>query len=393
MSLHKIQAFIADITALKSGSRFYSPHINIDDRYGRETSVKGLIDWLRGNFVGAAPITLSQALGHCANADDQRIVKYMPAIERLVQCWGTAAPYPAIVASTPARSRALWNFARTLRHWPAALHAALPPWDALYARAANAMGFGIDLGPGALLHLVIPGFGPVDITARGLLLRAGLAPPAGGNTGGYAACLHLTQAHLNQMAGHTILDVACGGATFRAEMTVLYNCQTDGLDLNAAHVGGALGEGQRRYARSMMYLKMLRDLGTPAVSPTPGWSAPLIERSVAHLPAILASYAANPPVVGNILAAPAAFALAAAGIRAGGWDYTTCLYLLCYFNPAQQTAAVLNMCSVTNRAVFLHSGGGLTPFPQLNYDPAAVLAAHPGCHIEVIDAQTHHIRL
>jgi hypothetical protein len=38
-----LNAFIADVTALKAGSRFYSPSINIDDKYGWRTSVKGLI--------------------------------------------------------------------------------------------------------------------------------------------------------------------------------------------------------------------------------------------------------------------------------------------------------------------------------------------------------------
>lgn len=104
MSQIKLQTFIADVTALKQGSRFYHPSITIDDRFGRDTSVKGLINYLRGHFVAAQPMTLSDVVAHCAAPTDNRIVKYMPAIERLVACWGRAAPYPAILASTDARN-------------------------------------------------------------------------------------------------------------------------------------------------------------------------------------------------------------------------------------------------------------------------------------------------
>jgi hypothetical protein len=98
MSQIKLQAFIADVTALKQGSRFYHSSITIDDRFGRDTSVKGLINYMRGHFVAAQPMTLNDAVAHCAVPTDNRIVKYMPAIERLVACWGRAAPYPAIFA-------------------------------------------------------------------------------------------------------------------------------------------------------------------------------------------------------------------------------------------------------------------------------------------------------
>lgn len=394
MSQVKLQAFIADVTALKQGSRFYHPSINIDDRFGRDTSVKGLINYLRGHFVAAQPMTLSDAVAHCVAPTDNRIVKYMPAIERLVACWGRAAPYPAIVASTDARNQAMWKFAVALRNWPLPLQAALPSWDDLEADAADAFAFGHHLGPGYLHRVLNPPNPPLDITARSLLLRAGLAPAVAITTDrGYVTRLGLTQAQLNRMRNRSILDVACGGALFGAEMAVEFGCATDGMDLNAMHVPAAVAEGQRRYARSMMYLKMLKDRGTAAVAVTPAWSGPLIDRLVARLPAILAQYAANLPQAGNILAAPGAFQLAANAIRAGGWDYTTCMYLLCYFNNADQTAAVLNMCSVTARTVFLFSGEGAVANPQLGYNQAAVQAAYPNCRIEVINAQTHHIHM
>src|SRR5688572_24808597 len=85
MSQAKLQSFLADVAAIKSGSHFWSPNINIDGRHAHwHTSIKGLIDWLRNHFVAAQPITLAEAVGQCGNPNDDGLVKYMPAILRLV---------------------------------------------------------------------------------------------------------------------------------------------------------------------------------------------------------------------------------------------------------------------------------------------------------------------
>ena len=388
-----MNTFLADAGALKRASRFTHPRMNVDDRFGTRTSIKGLLTHLGNTYNAPQAMTLSEALGHCLVPTDQRIAKYMPAIHRLVACWGRATHYPAITASTDARNKAMWKFALALRNWPNGLAAALPSWDDLEGHA-SAFAFATGLGPGYLHRVQIQGQPNLDITARSLLLRSGLGPPSGGMLDHcYITRLGLTQNGLDEMAGRSILDVGCGGALFAAEMAVAYGCATDGLDMNSAHVGAAVAEGQRRYAKSMMYLKMLKDLHTPGVSDIPGWSAPVVDRLVANLAAILQHYAGHLPHNGDILAAPNAFQLAASAISPAGWDYTTCMFLLCYFNAADQTSAVLNMCSVTNRAVLLFSGGGGVPTPQLEYDAAAVRAAYPNCTILELDDQTHHIRL
>jgi SAM-dependent methyltransferase len=393
MSQVKMNAFLADAAALKRASRFTHPRMNINDRFGTRTSIKGLLTHLGNTYGAPQPMTLSEALAHCLLPTDQRIVKYMPAIHRLVACWGRGAPYPAITASTEARNKAMWKFALALRNWPPGLAAALPSWDDMEGHA-SAFAFTSGLGPGYLHRVQVHGQPNLDITARSLLLRSGLGPPSTNMLDHcYIHCLGLTQNDFNAMAGRSILDVGCGGALFGAEMAAAYGCATDGLDMNSAHVGAAVAEGQRRYAKSMMYLKMLKDLHTPGVSDTPGWSGPVVDRLADNLAAILQYYAANLPNNGDILAAPNAFQLAANAIRPAGWDYTTCMFVLCYFDAADQTDAVLNMCSVTNRAVLLFSGGGAVPHPQLEYDPVAVRAAHPNCTIVELDEQTHHIRL
>jgi hypothetical protein len=136
-------------------------------------------------------------------------------------------------------------------------------------RAADSDGFGMHLGPGYLHRVVNPGHAPLDITARSLLLRAGLAPQV---------VFRLDRGYIEKL----------------------------GLTKN---------------------------------------------------------------------------------------ELTTCMYLLCYFNAANQTIAVQNMCSVTNRTVFLFNGLGAVASANLIYDQAAILAAFPNCHIDVIDAQTHRIRM
>ena len=389
MSQVHLNAFIADVIALKAGSRFDRPSINIDDKYGWHTSVKGLIDHLRANFVGAAPMQLFDAVQRCGNPHDERLIKYMPAIERLVSVWGTHNAYPAIPAVTDnLRAKAMFNFVKALAPLPPALR---PNWGDLDTRANDSAGFGMHLGRPYLHRVITPGQPALDMTARGLLLRAGLAPQDGlSRDGGYIEKLGLTQNELSTMNGRSILDVACGGAIFLAEMGILFNCATTGIDFNAAHVAAAILEGQRRYVKSMLYLKMLKDRNMLANAPIPPWSASLIDRIIPQLNPIINYYNANQPVQGNIL--HAGFTAAALAIQAGGWDYTTCMYLLCYFNQADQTTAVQNMCSVTNRTVFLFNGiGSVVPSLNLIYNQAAIQAAFPNCHINVIDAQTHRI--
>jgi hypothetical protein len=394
MSLAKLNAFITDITALKTGSKIYHPSINIDNRFGFETSVKGLVTHLRATYLAPAAMTLTEAVAHCNVPTDERIVKYMPAIERLVECWGTGVAYPNAAVSSAPRNKAMWKFALALRGWPLALQASLPAWNDLDAHAATPIQFGNGLGPGYLRRVINPPNPPLDITARSLLLRAGLAPPLPSmSDNGYLQWLGLEQRHLDRVAGRTVLDVACGGALFLSEMAVAYGCATDGLDFHAAHIGAAVAEGQRRYAKSMMYLKMLNDRNNTASIDIPNWSGPVIDRLVSNLPAILTHYANNLPQAGDILATANQFQLTANGIRAGGWDYCTCMFLLCYFNNADQTTAVLNMCSVTARTVFLYSGDGLVLNPQLGYDQNQVRTAYPNCDIKVISPQQHHIRL
>jgi hypothetical protein len=389
MSLAHFNAFLLDVQTLKSGSRFYHPTVNLDPNSYWQTSLMGLIQHLQANINGG-PMTLNAAMQHLQNRNDARLPKYMPAIERLVQVWGTANPYPAIPGvRNERREKALFNFANILQHVPAPLR---PTWQALEQHNANAFGFGAALGPG-YIHRVVLGLGNnLDITARSLLLNAGLAPPCPGIVDShYIAKLRLTRGDLRAMSGRSILDVGCGGAIFRSEMAALYGCATDGIDLHSAHVGGAVNEGKRRYVASMLYLKMLKDLGTLQVhAPIPAWSESLIERIVANFPAILNHYQANLPHQGDLLNN---FTATAQAIRAAGWDYSVTMFVLCYFNGAQQTTAVDGMCDVTNRVVHLHSGTVHGLAQPLIYNAGTITANHAGAQIQIIDTETHRIRM
>jgi hypothetical protein len=389
MSLAHFNAFVTDLVAIKHGSRFYHPTMNFADRLGPETSVMGLISHLQTNIAGA-PFTMAAAMGHLNNPSDGRVIKYMPAIERLVRVWGTGNAYPAIPPGRDQRrEKALHNFALALLSAPGGIP--LPTWPDLEG-PTNAFAFGISLGPGYLHRMVNPqGGGPLDITARSLLLGAGLTPlhnPAA-LPGNYVESLQLAEADVKRMRGRTVLDVGCGGAFFLAEMAILFGCQTDGIDLNALPPA-AIAEGRKRYLWSMLYLKMLKDRNQlPAISPVTGWVVGYIDRIVANLPAILNYYQNNPPQVGDLLNN---FGATANGIRAGGWDYSLTMFVLCYLNPAQQTTAVDAMCTVTNRMVLLHNGhiqgGG-----NLTYNQGTITANHAGSAIQTLDGRTHRIRM
>jgi hypothetical protein len=392
MSLAHFNNFGADIVAIKRGSRFYHPTINLADRMGPETSVMGLIRYLQANLAGP-PITMADAMGQLNNPADSRVRKYMPAIERLVQVWGTGNPYPAIPPGRDERrEKALHNFGRALLTIPGGI--ALPTWQNLEGHAANAFAFGHALGPGYILRIPNPqGGGNLDITARSLLLGAGLTPLINGIVpNSYTESLQLTEADLRRMRGRSILDVGCGGAFFRAEMATLFGCQTDGIDLNALPAV-AVTEGRRRYVWSMLYLKMLKDRNQlPAVSPVTGWAVDYIDRIIANLPAILNHYQNNLPQVGDLLNN---FQATATGIRAVGWDYAVTMFVLCYFNAGHQTTAVNAMCGVTNRMVLLFNGagGGVVGSLNLSYNHATITGNYPGCAIQVLDALTHRIRM
>jgi hypothetical protein len=191
------------------------------------------------------------------------------------------------------------------------------------------------------------------------------------------------------MRGGSVLDVGCGGAFFLAEMATLFGCQSNGIDLNQVP-GPAITEGRRRYVWSMLYLKMLKDRNLlPSVSPVTGWGVDFIDRIIANLPGILNYYQNNTPQVGDLLNN---FQATANGIRAGGWDYSVTMFVLCYFSPGQQTTAVDAMCGVTNRMVLLYSGiaqgaGNLT------YNQGTITTNYQGCAIQVLNATTHRIRI
>lgn len=66
----------------------------------RRSSLKGLMDHMwksRTNPVGFKD--RADALRHCSDVNDKRIPKYHAAIDRMVTCWGTQKPYPAVTGS------------------------------------------------------------------------------------------------------------------------------------------------------------------------------------------------------------------------------------------------------------------------------------------------------
>jgi hypothetical protein len=374
MSEEQLDNFLADL-------RTINPKINIDRRIGRKTSALGLITHLRNTVSKPKPIPgVFEARRYCSNPHDARLNKYVPAFRRLIAVWGHGNDhYPNADVRI-----AQFNYEQLSGNAPKDVDPL--PFEELQAYENNAYAFRGTKDCTYLKALTLDDGERLDITARSLLLSAGLYPPAEGHSdNGYVSKLKFTSDDLKRMEGHSILDVACGAAMFRAEMEALFGCQTTGLDLNAAHIDAeAITAGKQRYTNSMLYLKYLSDVGKfheGTVSPEWDW---LIDRAVWKLPKILRLYAKNPPQTGDV------FSLAEDGNR---WDYVTSTYLLCYFNEERQTEAIRNMCSAARRAVFVTSGGGRTQFPKLIYDQAEIRSEFPKCRIEIKSAETHHILL
>ena len=81
MSQQHLQGFLADI-------RTINPGININNFFGTRTSLAGLITHLENTVLAPMPMTLFDARRHCANPLDQRLNKYIPAVQRLILVWG-----------------------------------------------------------------------------------------------------------------------------------------------------------------------------------------------------------------------------------------------------------------------------------------------------------------
>jgi SAM-dependent methyltransferase len=379
MSQQHLQAFLADL-------RTINPRININDTFGKRTSLSGLLTHLQATVNAPAAMTALEARQHCANQFDPSLTKYSPAIERLVSVWGRGAHrhYPQAAGFVPVVNHlnvaAQNNFNAHVATVPVHLR---PAYASLENFDDDPWLFNNSLGAGYLHRVVNPGQAPLDITSRGLLLKAGLSVPIPmGSDNGYIASLQLTNDDLTRMQGHSILDVGCGAAIFRAEMEALYGCNTTGVDLNHAHIGPAVANGQSRYVCSTLYLKMLKDKGRLQSTSLPAWSTGFIDRQITDFQNILNAFQNNLPINGDV------FHLSALDQT---WDFTVSMFLLCYFNAAEQTAAVLEMCAVTNNTVFLHSGQGSVQSPRLVYDQAQVHARFPGVAIIVKDESTHHI--
>ncbi len=386
MSQAHLDAFKADVEAIKSGSRlFYRPTVNYGDRFGRDSSVANLVTHLSGALAGPS-MGLVEAVAFADNPDDTRLKKYMPAIERLARVWGTAAPYPAISAPDSDRDTALFNFVRASRRLAAPSR---PLWRDLEDQATgqpiHCVPFGMALGPGYVDRVHLDG-GDVDITARSLLLAAGLAPQPPNNASGYIANLGLSLQDLRAMKNGSVLDVGCGAAFFCAEMRALFSCEANGIDLIPL-TGNAKDNAKRRYVRSMLYLKMLRDRRRlPQEAEVPAWAFNLIDEISENLPQILHEFDNHPPATGDLLQN---FVATAGGIRLGGWSQSVTVNLLGYFDAAQQTAAVDALCTVTNQRIHLNSGGGA--MFQLAYDQQAIRNNHPRCVITALTERTHRI--
>ena len=378
MSQAHLLAFKADLDAIKSGSRFYHPTVNYGDRFGRDSSAANLVKHLTASQNGPTAMTLTDAMGLLGNPNDTRLKKYMPAIERLVRVWSRGQAYPvANHAPNPDRETALFNFARAIRPLAAPLR---PAWQDLEdpgEQPKDAFKFGRALGPSYLQRLKIGGAN-LDITARSLFLGAGLVPQAGANANGYIGKLKLSLGHLEAMQGGSVLDVGCGGAFFGAEMHILFGCDTNGIDLHPLSQQ-AIVEGKRRYVRSMLYMKMLRDrrqlLQGAAV---PAWAFNTIDRIIDNLSPILQAYENNPPDQGDLLNN---FRPTALAIRQGGWSHSVTMNVLCYFDAAQQTAAVDALCGVTARRIHLYNGQGSVTMNSLAYDRKTIQRSYPRCVI------------
>lgn len=379
----QLAAFIADL-------RQISYFINIDRNWGTRTSVEALIQHLQATVGNPQQMTVLQAVQRCGNANDERIRKYLPAIQRLVSVWGHGADnYPA--ATGALATTASENFYRYRRLLPDADRF---DYEGLLRSSTNAMAFGLRTAPQGYVHRIPNphGAGNLDITSRGLVLRSGLVPEANGSGDrGYITRLQLTATDLDNMRNRSIADVGCGAAVFRAEMETLYGCATTGLDISHVQIALANAEVRRRYIRSILYLKMLVDTNRlNVVTLTAANHGPLITRLADNLVQTLTAYTNNLPIAGDIFNMPAAV-IVHANQR---WDYVVTMYLLCYFTAIQQTQAVINMCGAATRAVYIYNGSGNAVQTQnLIYSQPQVMVAFPHCRIVVKDAATHHIFL
>jgi hypothetical protein len=203
--------------------------------WGTVSSLEGLLIYLEGTVNNPQVLTVLAARQHCANQHDPRLTKYVPAIERLVAVWGRGNhPYPHVGAHN--------NFNLHVQTVPPNLR---PAFTDLWDFQNNPHTFNTRLGPG-YLHRQMVNQRPLDITARSLLLKAGLSIPLStGHDNGYIGRLRLEQADLNRMANSHILDVGCGAAIFGSEMAVLYNATPAGIDRDDQYIGAAIADGQR----------------------------------------------------------------------------------------------------------------------------------------------------
>lgn len=374
VSKKHLKKFLADL-------RTVNPKINIDRRIGRKTSALGLINHLRASADAPRPIqSVFAAKSYCSNPQSARLKKYERAIGRLVSVWGRGNDkYPFQELEFAER-----NHERLLGGIPADV--GKPAFNEIQVFEDEPFLLTAEVPTTYLKTLKMDNGSRLDITARSLLLGAGLVPPLQLHPDGYLSKLRLSPDYLNTMAGHSVLDLACGGAVFRAEMEVLFDCETTGLDLNAGYIDHeALNAGKERYTKSMLYLKMLSTLNKLQSVDLPAQCEWLIDSAVENFSGILTRYADNPPEEGDV------FELANDHRR---WDYVTSTFLLCYFDRKQQTDAILNMCSVARRAVFVSTGGArATLSADLNYDEAAIRSAFPKCRIDVKSPEAHHIFL
>jgi hypothetical protein len=352
--------------------------------WGTVSSLANLLTHLANTVNNPQPfLTVNAARQRCADPNDPRLTKYVPAIERLVAVWGRGNhAYPHAGAHN--------NFKAHVQTVPLNLR---PPFTELWDFQADPIGFNMSLGA-AYLHRAMVNGQTFDITARSLLLKAGLTVPvAVQHDNGYIAKLGLVQAHLDRMANSTVLDVGCGAAIFGSEMAVLYNSTTAGIDQDDQHIPAAIGEGQRRYVKSMLFLKMLKDMGQLQRADLPVGAATLIDRIIASLPAILNHYGNvnNLPAQGDIFHLGAS----ALQLRPQGWDHVVTMNLLGYFDRPNQNAAVENLCMVTTSRrlshVYVFSGLGL--LRPLLYTRRTVTDVNLNARIDEKDERTHHISL
>ena len=123
------------------------------------------------------------------------------------------------------------------------------------------------------------------------------------------------------------------GRLFCAQTETLSGCETNGIDLNHAHVGRAITNGQNRYVEESFYLKMMRDKGVLQALRS-RFCGRSIDRQVTRNARFLNAFAANPPVNGDVLNCA----------LKRRWNFTACMFLLCYWDADQKTEAVLMIC-------------------------------------------------